>query len=60
VKYSRTTAIAILEHPTKGDMTYVLAKAYIAAKLNTLVGNDSSTWASTSTAAPLRMARMSS
>jgi hypothetical protein len=42
VSYSKAEAIAILKSRTKGDKSYTLAKAYIAAKLNTLIGNDSS------------------
>ena len=38
--YSQAEAIAIMQHPTRGDMTYALAQQLIAAKLN-LVCNHS-------------------
>ena len=56
VTYTKTQAIAILKHSTKTDVTYIMAQALIAAKLNVLIGNDSSCIASTITAAGAWMA----
>jgi hypothetical protein len=39
--YTQEQAIEIILSPTAGDVTYVLAQALIAAKLNVGVGNDS-------------------
>jgi len=40
--YSQSEAIAIMRHSTSGDKTYSLAQVLIAAKLNVLCGNTSS------------------
>ena len=36
--YTKAQAIAIMQHPTAGDMTYALAQQLIAAKLNIACG----------------------
>jgi hypothetical protein len=41
VTYSKAQAIAIMKLPTSGDKTLNLAEQLIAAKLNVLIGNDS-------------------
>ena len=40
VHYTRDAAIAIMKTPTKGDKTYTMFRAWVATKLNGLVGND--------------------
>ncbi len=45
--YTRDQAISIMKQPTSKDMTYVMFAELVAAKLNVLVGNDSSCIAST-------------
>jgi len=42
VTYTKQQAIDIMKTPTKGDKTFNLAEQLIAAKLNVLIGNDSS------------------
>ena len=42
VTYSQAQAIALMSSPGKGDKTYDLFKQLVAAKLNVLIGNDSS------------------
>jgi len=41
VTYTKEEAIAIMNTPEKGDKTYTLFRALVAAKLNVLIGNDS-------------------
>jgi hypothetical protein len=42
VTYTRDAAIEIMNTPEKGDKTYTLFRALVAAKLNVEMGNDSS------------------
>jgi hypothetical protein len=37
--YSKEAAIAIMNMPTKGDKTYTMFDALVAAKLNVMIGN---------------------
>ena len=39
VVYSKEEAIEIMQHPVKGDKTYTMFDAWVAAKLNVLAGN---------------------
>ena len=41
VEYTKDEAIAIMNTPEKGDKTYTLFRALVAAKLNVLIGNPS-------------------
>ncbi len=49
--YSQAQLLAILEQPKSRDMTYVIASQLIAAKLNVLIGADSSCISATISAA---------
>ena len=51
VVYSRSAAIAVMQTPGKGDKTYDLFSQLVAAKLNVLIGNESSCIAATIAAA---------
>jgi hypothetical protein len=51
VLYTQSQAIAIMKTPVRGDKTYTLLDALIAAKLNVLAGCDATPIASTITAA---------
>lgn len=42
VTYSRDEAIAIMKKATAGDKTYTMFRALVSAKLNVLIGNNSS------------------
>lgn len=42
VTYPKADAIGIMDTPVKGDKTYTMFKALVAAKLNVRVGNESS------------------
>jgi len=39
--YTRDEAIDLMQRPVKGDKTYTMFKALVAAKLNVLIGNES-------------------
>ncbi len=56
VTYSKEEAIAIMLAPVKGDKTYTMFPALVAAKLNVLIGNESSCIADTIAAADAWMA----
>jgi hypothetical protein len=56
VTYSQAQAIALMSQPGKGDKTYDLFKQLVAAKLNVLIGNDSSCIGATIAAADAWMA----
>lgn len=49
--FSRSQAIGLLGQPPKGDVTYILARALIAAKLNVAAGNPADCIATTIAAA---------
>lgn len=51
VEYTKDDAIAYMKAPVKGDQTLKIFRALVAAKLNVLVGNDSSCIAATIAAA---------
>jgi len=57
VIYSRDDAIAIMKMPVSGDKTLTMFPALVAAKLNVLIGNDSSCIDATITAADAWMAQ---
>ena len=42
VTYSKDSTIATMNTPEKGDKTYTLFRALVAARLNVLIGNESS------------------
>lgn len=42
VTYTKDEAIVIMNTPEKGDKTYTMFRALVAAKLNVLIGNESS------------------
>jgi hypothetical protein len=54
--YAKDEAIALLKTPRKGDKTYTMFAALVAAKLNVLIGNDPSCVAGTIAAADAWMA----
>ncbi|BBA35957.1 hypothetical protein sS8_4026 [Methylocaldum marinum] len=56
VMYTREEAIALMFHSTGGDVTYIMFQTLVAAKLNVLVGNESSCIADGVTAADAWMA----
>lgn len=56
ITYSKSTAISLMSAPGKGDKTYDMFKQLVAAKLNVLIGNDSSCISSTISAADSWMA----
>ena len=49
--YTKAQAIAIMQHPTSGDMTWQLASQLIAAKLNISCSNSNPTCVSSAIAA---------
>jgi hypothetical protein len=55
--YTRDQAIDLMLHPTKGDVTYIMFQALVAAKLNVGIGNNSSCIGATILAADGWMAR---
>jgi hypothetical protein len=54
--YAKEDAIATIKTPERGDKTYTMFRALVAAKLNVLIGNDDSCIAATITAADEWMA----
>ncbi len=56
ITYSKSQAISLMGTPGRGDKTYDLFKQLVAAKLNVLIGNDSSCISATITAADSWMA----
>lgn len=56
VVYGKSQAISLMSQAGKGDKTYDLFKQLVAARLNVLIGNDSSCVAATITAADAWMA----
>ena len=59
VTYAKDEAIGIMNTPEKGDKTYTMFRALVAAKLNVLIGNDDSCIEDTITAADAWMANNS-
>lgn len=57
VVYSKDEAIAYMKDPVKGDKTFTMFPALVAAKLNVLIGNDDSCVADTIAAADAWMAQ---
>lgn len=57
VVYPKAEAIDIMKDPVKGDKTYTMFPALVAAKLNVLIGNDASCIAGTIAAADAWMAQ---
>ena len=51
ITYSKEQARSLLLAPPKGDVTYILFRAVVCAKLNVLIGNDASCIADTIAAA---------
>ncbi|MBC7237315.1 MAG: hypothetical protein H5T69_15850 [Chloroflexi bacterium] len=56
VSYSKEAAIAFMGKPNKGDVTYIMFRALVAAQLNVLMGNEDSCIAATIAAADAWMA----